>query len=726
MSLYFDAAESKIKTAKLPSEANLRIENLENKYVRTTRFESISKTSGTATLPQNSSVVLDDFGGTVDAVVSSITSGNPDFNPVYSSAGLIVGATFDSFGNYALTATPQSYPVAIIYRVRQQFKNFDSDTANIIGGFTLEQDGVLSEVNYIDLNINADSPSHKEGRTFYDKDAHTIVYYNDEVDVKMNLIGDGPRVRNASGAPIADGMAVKIGGHSGSRPAITLANSSDSVQEADAEGGYAIATHTIEDNSYGYVATNGHTVNGIDTLSLASYVGETWTEGNTLYVNPSYPGYYTNVRPEPPYHAIHVAVLIDHKNQGKLFVIADHQNALNKHLAFNGMEDKSLFNYSYNAATRVLTVTYTTGAAVWVNGKRFKKSGTEVATAHSTANGKKYFSYGTDGTLGVSDSPWDIDGDGAPAFIVYYKHNATPSLAKGILYCERHPGGIGADSGFSEGVHRYLHETVGSVLHSGAVISGYVPDTAGAASLSYAISSAELDDEDNHFGIGAMTDGGPYPIFWIDSASGTWDWDFTTSTTGILTDGTNIYYNNTTAGTRVAETNANRWINYWPTAMPILGYATGSTFTQYNGFIVIMGNQSHTSLANAQASTPTNLLYINNLTEEGVVFAKIIYARRAASSHGNAQIDVDPTYYRQNILGLGSSSINPSNHSALSGRSDTNSHPGTAVSIDASSFATNLTTSVTNVQLLANAVDTLTSGVSYGVVYATSINQIGE
>lgn len=110
-----------------------RVDVLENKYVRTTRFEIISGTTGTVTLPTNSEVVLDDFGGTVDAVISTASGGKPLYANAVSSGGAIITTSFDSSGNYVLSAAPTAATYCIIYRVRQLLVNFDSTSSNIIG-----------------------------------------------------------------------------------------------------------------------------------------------------------------------------------------------------------------------------------------------------------------------------------------------------------------------------------------------------------------------------------------------------------------------------------------------------------------------------------------------------------------------------------------------------------------------------------------------------------------
>lgn len=117
-----------------------RISTIEDKYVRSTRFFSISgpATSGTITLPPLSEVVLDDFGGTVDAVISGVDSGRPTDVQIRDNLGAVLATTFDSSGNFVLSGTPVSFPVAIIYRVRQKLVDFDSISTDIIGGITVD------------------------------------------------------------------------------------------------------------------------------------------------------------------------------------------------------------------------------------------------------------------------------------------------------------------------------------------------------------------------------------------------------------------------------------------------------------------------------------------------------------------------------------------------------------------------------------------------------------
>lgn len=107
---------------------------LRNKNATTTRFAIISSgTSGTVALPSNATVILDDFGGTVDAVVTQATGGKPLQSHALTSTGSVVATTFDASGNWAFSAAPVAYPVAIVYRVYQTLINYTPLDADVWG-----------------------------------------------------------------------------------------------------------------------------------------------------------------------------------------------------------------------------------------------------------------------------------------------------------------------------------------------------------------------------------------------------------------------------------------------------------------------------------------------------------------------------------------------------------------------------------------------------------------
>jgi len=121
------------------SKIQTELDALGGLYVRSTRFESISSgASGSLTLTGSQEIVLDDFGGTTDAIATTIEGGRPTNEPAETTSGTVVAATLDSAGNWTLVGTPSSYPVALIYRVREHLNEYDDFDSAVIGGPDLQ------------------------------------------------------------------------------------------------------------------------------------------------------------------------------------------------------------------------------------------------------------------------------------------------------------------------------------------------------------------------------------------------------------------------------------------------------------------------------------------------------------------------------------------------------------------------------------------------------------
>ena len=111
---------------KLTAPLDTRITSLEDTYVRACWFEEIaSGTSGTLTLPTSGSVVLNQWEGNMDALASKISSSWPSFESPVNAGGTVITAMLDASGNWTLSDTPSSYPVAIIYIYRVKLVSFD-------------------------------------------------------------------------------------------------------------------------------------------------------------------------------------------------------------------------------------------------------------------------------------------------------------------------------------------------------------------------------------------------------------------------------------------------------------------------------------------------------------------------------------------------------------------------------------------------------------------------
>jgi hypothetical protein len=143
---------------------------------------------------------------------------------------------------------------------------------------------------------------------FYDSDNSTLTLYNDESEVSLQVGQEQYlRVRNNTTASISNGSAVKIEGSQGTHPTISLA-SADSEDNAQVIG---LATHTIEQGSFGYITTYG-IVNGLDTTGFNA--------GDEIHLSTT-SGQFTSGQIDSPNYRVTIGhVITSHGSQGKVLV----------------------------------------------------------------------------------------------------------------------------------------------------------------------------------------------------------------------------------------------------------------------------------------------------------------------------------------------------------------------------------------------------------------------
>lgn len=111
-----------------PSEL-ARLEYLETNEYKITYWASITTDSGSITKPTGSTIVLDALSAGVDAVVETISNGQPTgFSPVTGGGAYVTVSSFDTSGNYTLSGTPSATPVALLYVITipaDQYQNLD-------------------------------------------------------------------------------------------------------------------------------------------------------------------------------------------------------------------------------------------------------------------------------------------------------------------------------------------------------------------------------------------------------------------------------------------------------------------------------------------------------------------------------------------------------------------------------------------------------------------------
>lgn len=110
-----------------------RVTILENNEYKITYFTEISNSTGTITIPTGATILLDQFQSGADVYVSTIQNGQPTGVFPRTSGGITVDvSSFDALGNYTLTGTPSSYPVALIYILKIKAKDYSNLNVNNI------------------------------------------------------------------------------------------------------------------------------------------------------------------------------------------------------------------------------------------------------------------------------------------------------------------------------------------------------------------------------------------------------------------------------------------------------------------------------------------------------------------------------------------------------------------------------------------------------------------
>lgn len=144
-------------------------------------------------------------------------------------------------------------------------------------------------------------------------------------------------------------QAVRVTGAQGQRPKIDLALANTDLNSATTLG---LVTETIINNQEGFVNTSGE-VNGINTTG--SLQGETWIDGDILYLSGTVAGQITNIKPIAPVHTVIIGfVEYAHAINSKIFVKVD-----------NGYELEELHNVSAILPNNNEVLTYDLATTLW-------------------------------------------------------------------------------------------------------------------------------------------------------------------------------------------------------------------------------------------------------------------------------------------------------------------------------------------------------------------------
>ena len=173
--------------------------------------------------------------------------------------------------------------------------------------------------------------------------------------------------------------AVRVSGAQGQRLAVAYAQANNDNNSADTIG---LVTETIATNQEGFIITVGQLE---DINTTGSLQGETWSDGDVLYLSPTTPGDLTNIKPSGLTGHIVVMGYVEysHAIHGKIYV-----------KVMNGWELDELHNVYINPATLSNNdlLQYDSSTYLWKNKSLSTAgvqptlvSGTNIKTINSTS-----------------------------------------------------------------------------------------------------------------------------------------------------------------------------------------------------------------------------------------------------------------------------------------------------------------------------------------------------
>lgn len=147
-------------------------------------------------------------------------------------------------------------------------------------------------------------------------------------------------------------QAVRVSGAQGQRLAVAYAQANNDNNSADTIG---LVCETIATNQEGFILTVGQ-LEGINTTG--SLQGETWADGDVLYLSPTTAGRITNVKPTGATGHIVIIGYVEyaHAINGKIYV-----------KVMNGWELDELHNVNISSPTNNQILAYTSSNQNWEN-----------------------------------------------------------------------------------------------------------------------------------------------------------------------------------------------------------------------------------------------------------------------------------------------------------------------------------------------------------------------
>jgi uncharacterized protein YaiE (UPF0345 family) len=181
----------------------------------------------------------------------------------------------------------------------------------------------------------------------------------------------------------ANYQAVRVTGAQGQRLKVDLAQATNDALSAETIG---LVTETINNNEEGFITTNGFVRNINTTGSLQ---GETWADGDIVYLSATTAGNLTNIKPTAPNHLVIIGYVVSaHITQGTIFVKVD-----------VGYELDELHNVAISTPLNNQALTYETSTQLWKNKTIIEDSITDGVTDKAPSQNAVFDALATKFTL---------------------------------------------------------------------------------------------------------------------------------------------------------------------------------------------------------------------------------------------------------------------------------------------------------------------------------------
>lgn len=294
-------------------------QNIEDSYQR------VLQTDGT---------LIYDGTGSLFAITASAAPGGPNQSIQFNDSGTTSGS-----GNFTFDKV--------------------TNAVNLTGSILMSGSAAITGVDYIDFDTTA-SIATSTGRLHWN-DVDGTLELGLKGGVVSSELGQGliTRIVNKTNPDIylsgSNYQVVVVAGAQGQRLAVKLAQADN---DANSAGTLGLVAENIDKNQEGFIITVGLLKNRNTTGALQ---GETWTDGDILYLSPSIAGAITNIKPQAPQHTVIVGyVEYAHANNGKIYVKID-----------NGYEIDELHNVRITTASltpgQLLVRSGSAVGGVWIN-----------------------------------------------------------------------------------------------------------------------------------------------------------------------------------------------------------------------------------------------------------------------------------------------------------------------------------------------------------------------